>query len=99
MRQPASYTVQKNAELSISHRLFSVFSSVCVAFRIGFYGVFADSRLFALASLDFHLAALPPRGDEGPKGAKERWPQQMAYAPLDQCHLFHAGSFVLCAAW
>ena len=27
---------------------------LCVAFRIGFYGVFADSRLFAHASLDLH---------------------------------------------
>ena len=26
-----------------------------VAFRIGFYGVIVDSRLFAHASLDFHL--------------------------------------------
>ena len=29
---------------------------MCVAFRIGFYGVFADSRLFAHARLDLHLA-------------------------------------------
>ena len=44
----------KNAELSISHRFFRCFP-MCGAFRIGFYDVFADSRLFARASLDFHL--------------------------------------------
>ena len=54
MRQPASYTVQKNAALSISHRFFRCFP-ICVAFRIGFYGVFADSRLFAPASFDLHF--------------------------------------------
>ena len=54
MRQPAGYTVQKNAALSISRRFFRCFP-MCVAFRIGFYGVFADSRLFAHASLELHL--------------------------------------------
>ena len=57
MRQPAGCTVQKHAELSISHRFFRCLCvCVCVAFRIGFYGVFADSRLFAHASLDLHLS-------------------------------------------
>ena len=41
-------------ELSNSHRIFRSFP-MCVAFRIGFCSVFADSRLFAHASLDFHL--------------------------------------------
>ena len=35
---------------------------LCVAFRIGFYGVFADSRLFAHASLDLHLSFSSVRG-------------------------------------
>ena len=35
---------------------------MCVAFRIGFYGVFADSRLFAHASLDLHLYFSSVRG-------------------------------------
>ena len=43
MQQPAGYTVQKHAQLSTSHRFFLCFP-VCVAFRIGVYGVFADSR-------------------------------------------------------
>ena len=33
-----------------------------IAFRIGFYGVFADSRLFAHASLDLHLSFSSVRG-------------------------------------
>ena len=71
MRQPAGYTVQKNAELSISHRFFRCFPvCVCVrvAFRIGFYGVFADSRLFAHASLDLHLSFSSVRGWGGMGG-------------------------------
>ena len=40
-----------------------------------------------------HLAALPPRGDEGPKGTEEWRPQRMARAPWDLCYRFHAGSF------
>ena len=35
---------------------------LCLAFRIGFYGVFADSRLFAHASLDLHLFFSSVRG-------------------------------------
>ena len=35
---------------------------VCVAFRIGFYRVFADSRLSAHASLDLHLSFSSVRG-------------------------------------
>ena len=35
---------------------------LCAAFRIGFYGVFADSRLFAHASLDLHLSFSSVRG-------------------------------------
>ena len=42
---------------------------MCVAFRIGFYGVFADSRLFAHASLDLHLSFSSVRGWGGDAGA------------------------------
>ena len=41
---------------------------MCVAFRIGFYGVFADSRLFAHASLDLHLSFSSVRGWGGMRG-------------------------------
>ena len=44
---------------------------MCVAFRIGFYGVFADSRLFDLfahASLDLHLSFSSVRGWGGDGG-------------------------------
>ena len=41
---------------------------LCVAFRIGFYGVFADSRLFAHASLDLHLSFSSVRGWGGGMG-------------------------------
>ena len=41
---------------------------MCVAFRIGFYGVFADSRLFAHASLDLHLSFSSVRGWGGMGG-------------------------------
>ena len=49
---------------------FFLLLPMCVAFRIGFYGVFADSRLFAHASLDLHLSFLSApcgggRGDGG----------------------------------
>ena len=64
MRQPASYTVHKDAKLSISHRSVRCFP-MCVAFRIGFCGVFADSRLFAHASLDLHLSFSSVRGGGG----------------------------------
>ena len=71
MRQPTGYTVQKNAELSSSHRVFfCVFLCVCVcvASRIGFYGVLADSRLFAHASLDLHLSFRSVGGGGGMGG-------------------------------
>ena len=46
-----------------SMRVFCFFCCfLCVAFRIGFYGVFADSRLFAHASLDLHLSFSSVRG-------------------------------------
>ena len=38
---------------------------MCVAFRIGFYGVFADSRLFAHASLHLRLSFSSARGGGG----------------------------------
>ena len=38
---------------------------MCVAFRIVFYGVFADSRLFAHASLDLHLFVFQLRAGGG----------------------------------
>ena len=61
MQQPAGCTVPKHAQLSISHRFFRCFP-VRVAFCIGFCGVFADSRLFAHASLDLHLSFSSVRG-------------------------------------
>ena len=45
----------KHVELCISHRFFRCFPA-CVAFRIGFYSIFADSRLSAHAGLDLHLS-------------------------------------------
>ena len=46
---------------------FLLLLPMCVAFRIGFYGVFADSRLFAHASLDLHLyiSSVQGWGDRG----------------------------------
>ena len=41
---------------------------MCVAFRIGVYDVFADSRLFAHASLDLHLSFSSVRGWGGDGG-------------------------------
>ena len=41
---------------------------MCVAFRINFYGVFAESRLFAHASLDLHLSFSSVRGWGGDGG-------------------------------
>ena len=41
---------------------------MCVAFRIGFYGDFADSRHFAHASLDLHLSFSSVRGWGGDGG-------------------------------
>ena len=55
MPQPAGCTVQKHAQLSISHRFFRCFP-VCVAFRIGFCSVLAISRLSAHAGFDLHLS-------------------------------------------
>ena len=55
MRQPAGYGYLYKKMLSSP-------------FRIGFYGVFADSRLFAHASLDFHLYFSSVRGLGGVGG-------------------------------
>ena len=52
--QPAA-AVQKHVELCISHLFVRCFP-VCVAFRIGFYSIFADSRLSAHAGFDLHLS-------------------------------------------
>ena len=38
---------------------------MCVAFRIGFYSIFADSRLSAHASFDLHLSFGSVRGGGG----------------------------------
>ena len=70
LQQPAGCTVQKHAQLSISHRFFRCLC-VCVAFRIGFYGVFADSRLFAHASLDLHLSFSSVQGWGGDGGGDD----------------------------
>ena len=67
--QPPGCTVQKRVDLCISHRFFRCFP-VCVAFRIGFYSVFADSRLFAHASLDLHLSFSSVRGWGGGMGGE-----------------------------
>ena len=73
-------TGQKRVDLCISHRFCSVFSSVsvcvcvracvcvCFAFRIGFYSIFADSRLSAHAGLDLHLFFGSVRGWGGEDG-------------------------------
>ena len=50
MRQPASCTAQKNAELSISHRFFRCFP-MCVAFRIGFLRCFCRLSTFCTCQL------------------------------------------------
>ena len=69
MRQPASYTVQKIAKLSISHRFFCVF--LCVSHSASvFYGVFADSR-FANATLDLHLCFSSVQGWGGMGGGDD----------------------------
>ena len=44
---------------------------VCVAFCIGFYGVVAESRLFANASLDLHLSFSSVRGWAGDGGGDD----------------------------
>ena len=55
--------VQKQVDLCISHRFFRCFPvCVCVAFRIGFYSILADSRLSAHAGLDLHLSFSSVRG-------------------------------------
>ena len=64
MPQPAGCTVQKHAQLSISHRFFRCFP-VCVAFPIGFCSVLAISRLSAHAGFDLHLSFNSVRGFGG----------------------------------
>ena len=62
--QPPGCTVQKRVDLCISHRFFRCFP-VCVAFCIGFYSIFADSRLSAHAGLDLRFSFSSVWGVEG----------------------------------
>ena len=67
MPQPAGCTVQKHAQLSISHPFFRRFPA-CVTFRFRFCSVLAISRLSAHAGFDLHLSFNSVLGGLGRRG-------------------------------